>query len=344
MHYSARTASLPPLRGLGIGRAVRRLAVWLACLLLVSAAQAQKEPTSAPAAPLQAPARPLLWMVDRPTPAFVFGTIHLPDERVLRFGQEVRVALDAADELYTEAPLDLNAIMSASKGMMLPEGESLADVLPKAVYERLERRLQSRGHMIEGFSRMSIWVVATQLEMLDYLKFAATRQPLDLQLYSEAASQGKTVGGLETFDEQLAIFTGLSQEQQVELLTLTLDDLDEAEREGRDPTQTLIEFYLRGDEKALAAYMNEHFDPTRPLERELYERVLLKRNRVMTERIDAKLKAGPDQCLFFAIGAAHLPEDDGVLHGLQKAGYQLRRVESSDLARIRGLKTGLRRP
>ena len=48
----------------------------------------------------------------------------------------------------------------------------------------------------------------------------------------------------------------------------------------------------------------------------------------MAERIEAKLKASPDKSFFFAVGAGHLREKEGVVGLLAKKGLAINRVSA----------------
>ena len=73
--------------------------------------------------------------------------------------------------------------------------------------------------------------------------------------------------------------------------------------------------------------MLEEYDPKDPLEAKLMKRLFTDRNERMAERIAKKLKAEPGKSFFFAVGAGHLPGDDGIVERLRKAGYKVKRVE-----------------
>ena len=82
---------MPPLR-----RAISLLAT---TALLGACAGAQAPP------PSDGKPGPFLYRIDGAVPSHLFGTIHLPDERVLELPSSVERALDDADAVYTEVKL-----------------------------------------------------------------------------------------------------------------------------------------------------------------------------------------------------------------------------------------------
>ncbi len=272
--------------------------------------------------------RPLLWKIEGAKTSYLFGTIHVPDERVLKLKPSVRAALDGADAVFTELPMDMGTQMKIAMKSMLPEGKTLKDVLPKDLYAKIDKLFASKGLPMMMLGRFKIWAIAVQVTLLDHLMELASKQPLDQYLYKQASGAGKQVGGLETTAEQLAVFDSLSQKEQVKMLRDALDERDKYKAKGVDFIKVLIDIYLRGDEKELLEKMTEEYDPTDPLDRKMMKLLFTDRNTRMTERIAAKLKASPAKSLFFAIGAGHLPGPEGIVSRLQKAGFKVTRVGS----------------
>ncbi len=297
-----------------------------------AAATPTAKPADGPAAPAAAPAptaRPFLWRVKAPgatRPAYLYGTIHVPHERVLALPPAVVQAIAESDALFTEVPMDPGMQLRMAPMIMLPEGQTLKDVLPADLYARLDKLFTAKGLPFAPLSRFKAWAIATQVTLLDHMLEFALRQPLDMQLYSRAQAAGKEVGGLETIEEQVAVFDGLNAEEQARMLRETLDLLDEYKRDGRDAILELVQAYLDGDEDKLLATVMETYDASDPLDQKVMKRLLSDRNERMAERIAARIQAAPQKGMFFAVGAAHLLREDGVGRLLEARGYELQRL------------------
>ena len=111
------------------------------------------------------------------------------------------------------------------------------------------------------------------------------------------------------------------------MLRSTLEDMQKARREKRSPIEELRETYLKGE---LAGIEEKIGELMKGLDPALLKRVLAalitKRNHVMAERMAAKMKDAGGKSFFFAVGAGHLPGDEGVLKLLEKAGLKVERV------------------
>jgi len=301
------------------------------------AAQAPQQP--------QATGKPFLWRIEGPVPSYLYGTIHVPDRRVLQLPEVVVRAVDAADVLFTELPLDTATQLSIAPKLLLPEGQDLRKVAGEQLYGRLVRALTAGfgqnlppgvGEMVAmTMSRMKPIMALTQLLQLEYLPdVLAGRKPLDATLYDMAVSRGKQVGGLETVDEQMAVMDSLSIEDQLKVLATTLDSLEKATPQELNSVRDLVDLYLSGDLDALAAEMNRQDPEYEILEEKFKTRLLDDRNVNMADRIAAHLSENPTKSYFFAVGAGHYPGDAGVLSLLGRKGLRVTRLGPSDAATL----------
>ena len=271
---------------------------------------------------------PLLFKIAGAKPSYLFGTIHVPDSRLGTFPAPMNSALASADEVVTEMPLDDTSPMHAMQLSSLPAGKTLSTELPKAVYDRLKATFDAKGlgMAFPMLERMKIWAIAVQVGLLDHLKdLIGGAKPIDVVLHDRAVSMTKKTSGLETENEQLAVFDGLTKDEQTRFLEESLDERDKAERDHKDLFVTLMNLYIAGDEGPLLKELNSGFDTSKPLDVKLMKRLITDRNKIMSDRIATKVKA--PRSYFFAVGAAHLLGDDGVVAQLKKKGLTVDRVQ-----------------
>jgi uncharacterized protein YbaP (TraB family)/uncharacterized membrane protein YphA (DoxX/SURF4 family) len=281
--------------------------------------------------------RPFLWLIEREPPSFLFGTIHLQDPQVTALPGVVEEAFAAADILTTEVPLDLGSLEKVAAQCRLAEGETLAELLPPEVRERVDRYLAAKGYRLEQFDDLEIYAFAFELPLLDYRDAGPLGLPLDLDLYLRAGREGKETASLESVEDQIGIFESMSQAEQLEFLGLTLAELEKARNEGRDPVAELIDAYRSGDPARLWRLFTEQFDLEREFDRKMLDRLLVQRNGVMAAGIARALNEQPAKVQFFAVGAAHYLEEDGILARLRAHGFALRRLAAADTTRLRQL-------
>jgi uncharacterized protein YbaP (TraB family) len=300
-------------------------------------APAASGPVEAAASAAMAPKGPFLWRVDGSAPLYLFGTIHVPDDRVLALAPSVVKAFDDSAAVYTEIPMDSATQLGVMGKVMLPEGTQLSEVIGQRLYDRMtaaaEKTLGAEHAALGGilgplFQRMKPWAAMSQLSLLEFLPdIMAGKQPLDAMLYARAQAEGKKVGALETPDEQIAVFESFTLPEQTRMLELTLDEIERVKPGGHTQTQELIDAYLSGDMAVVSNVMEEAMAGDRALMARFQDIAITRRNNHMTERILALRKEQPSTTMFVAVGTAHYAGPTGIVAQLQKAGLKVSRVQ-----------------
>ena len=252
----------------------------------------------------------------------LFGTIHVPDDRVLVFVDVLEPLIGAADELVTEIPMDTASQLKLLRLIAedVPDAP-LAERLPPDLYARLEAYLAGKGLRVAVLEGQPVWGVASTLALLDYLpQLAAGKPVLDQALADRARRLGVASAGLESPEEQLAAFRSLGEDGQLRLLRDTLEQLEQAKAQGRDAIQDLLAAYLSGNGERLLELVHASSDE------QFQARILDDRSRRMAERIAARLASHPERSRFFAVGAGHLPGERGVIALLRAEGVEVRRA------------------
>jgi hypothetical protein len=298
---------------------IARLGIALALLLAPGAVCS--EPVLRPSA------RPFLYRIEGTPPSFLYGTIHVPDERVLALPGAVRLALERADVLLTELKNDAETQGILVAGLTLPQGRTLADVAPPELRARIERYLTRKGLPPEPFLRLKLVPLGAQLEVLDY--FQAQRLPLDHHLMQLAEQAGKPLEALERPEEQIAALDALSPEEQIQVVGEELARLEALEPGEPGPVEKMVVAYVAGDEKKLWAESMAYVDPEDPVDARFVDAVFTQRNVRLAERIERRLAAQPPRAYFAALGALHLFGPDGVIARLEKRGRTLVRLDGN---------------
>jgi hypothetical protein len=142
---------------------------------------------------------------------------------------------------------------------------------------------------------------------------------LDDWLQQRAYVEGKTVVGLETVEEGFVKYDTMPQDQQIALLRTLVDNW--YRRRAGAP---VVQSYLDGDLAMLIAFWNESMSWYPPEVGEMLTfRILDNRNRIMVERMLPLMEEGPT---FVAVGAAHLPGEQGILRLLERQGFTVTRL------------------
>jgi uncharacterized protein YbaP (TraB family) len=260
----------------------------------------------------------LLWEITAPgqPPGYLFGTIHSGAPAVLALPETVQKTFDAADSVVLEVLLDMDAMRYSSQLMLLDEGRLLSDITGKILFEQTSRAIRTRGIPEVVLERMKPWAAAVTLSM----PAPETGEVLDMKLYQQALQAGKPVFGLESIQEQLAIFDDMPEQTQLLLLRDAVENFAEIETMQGE----LIDAWLQGNLGELMAINDAAMQAgDRQLAAEFQDQLIVRRNQLMAERLQQYFKEGD---VFVAVGALHLPGETGLLNLLEQHGYAVRVV------------------
>lgn len=260
----------------------------------------------------------LLWKIEAPgiAPSYLFGTYHSNDPRITTLPCPVQEAFNRTSSYTMEVITNGAGIVSMAEAMFFSDGKTLKDVLGEPLYQETLRAVgATETTKTGGIDNMKPWAVMMALSA----PRAGRGLFLDMALQFDATHRGKPTYGLETMQEQIAVFNGMSLDDQVVLLR----DAVQNHQLTQDVMEELTRAYLKRDLSALLA-LNEKFKPKDArVYADMMDRLLVRRNANMAERMRVRLKEGN---AFVAVGALHLPGDTGLLRLLSAAGYRVTRV------------------
>lgn len=259
----------------------------------------------------------LLFRIEPPgqPPSHIFGTMHSDDERVVKLPKLVRDAFEASEVVVLEMEMGAGTTLSTLSAMVLSDGRDLRMVLGDGLYQQTVEAVAERGIPELAIRHYKPWAVMVMLSMPS----PTTGQFLDMVLYQTALMQGKPVHGLESAQEQVAVFDGFSEAEQIELLRDALSDRHRLPEMFRQ----LVAAYLARDLATLLELNAEYSPQDGGLAQRVQARLVDRRNRLMVERMLPLLEEGH---AFIAVGALHLPGAQGVLKLLQRQGIAVERV------------------
>lgn len=259
--------------------------------------------------------RPFLWRIDGARPSYLVGTMHLPDPRTAHLPPALTAALTSTDAVMLELRLDLATQILAGLRMVAPRGGGVGDVVPPSLQAQMKKVVEAHHGNWGLLLRMRPTAAMVTLGAMTAGPMHG--EALDEALWDWARDHGKAHDGIETVDEQMAVFDGLSVPDQIALLE------DEVKRlQAGESMEPLREAYFSGDEKRALALMRADRSPAS----RRFEHLLIDaRNVRMAERIAARLKSGPPTV--YAVGLMHVLGPGGLVKRLRKAGFKVTRVE-----------------
>jgi uncharacterized protein YbaP (TraB family) len=276
-------------------------------------------------APTLAWAKPPVWVLHgKGATITLFGSVHILPRDVDWEPEALKRALNQADELWFETPIDPAALLDATrlalaKGM-LPEGQTLSNLLSDDGKTRLRREAEALRLPEPQLERLRPWLAELTIGEAAYARDGATAdQGVERQL-ADSAPQAQR-HSFETPAQQIDMFAGASTAVQVRSLQDTLRDLEE------DPGQSrrLIDAWMKGDLKAIE---KEGVEELRSESPEMFATLLTNRNaawvKVLLKRLNAAPpKRGRPARIVVVVGVGHLVGPGGVPDLLRRRGIRV---------------------
>ncbi|GAB4393783.1 MAG: TraB/GumN family protein [Kiloniellaceae bacterium] len=259
--------------------------------------------------------------------SYVFGTFHIADSKVLDIPPAVETAfvnspIAAFEYDYDPAKEEENRI--DRERYKLPEGTTLRGLVGPQVWGDLTNVIKGLGYWRPN-NELKPWVM---WDIFGGAKGTFYRNDddserdavvLDGWLQDRARGEGKTVVGLESVEEGFVKYDTIPIDQQVEMLAALVDYYHQ-QRQGAP----IVQAYVDGDLALLAAIDEDMWSRYPPDVAEMLEfRILTNRNHIFVERALPHMRQAST---FIAVGAAHLPGEEGVLRLFEERGYTVTRL------------------
>ncbi|HLG39356.1 MAG TPA: TraB/GumN family protein, partial [Chitinophagaceae bacterium] len=263
----------------------------------------------------------LLWRVsgnNLAKPSYLYGTMHLTDKRVFQLGDSLYKAIEQTEGFAAELDMNrlgmqmVNYLMADREAKRATEAVKVKDAVSAETWERYKDHLQDKFYKsADKITIDDLEEIKSSLES-DLFKKGDMPTFLDAHLFGLARKQGKWVGGLEDFRDQLEHINAEDIEDKIQ--TALFDD----------------KYYRSGIERMISIYNSQLLDSLDALmyrsENGHKDYIMIKRNLKMAKMMDSLSAV---RSTFFAVGAAHLPGDSGVIALLQKKGFKITPVISS---------------
>ena len=283
----------------------------------VTSVSATPTPTAvSPSSPPEQP-KAFLWTTSSPTSTVhLLGSVHLASQDVYPLDPRIESAFDRAGTLALEMPMDAELQAQAAQKLAsagtYPAGDSIDKHLTGEVLDLLARQLKRSGATPDTVRSFRPWFVAVMLT-LGELQRLGYQAGLGMDMYfASKAKNRKRIFGFETTDEQVALFAGMTEDVQEKMLKQTLTGLGDL---GEEMKKALL-LWRRGDAKAMDELL---VAPLRKDYPDLYQSLLVERNRKMAAAIEGYLKVTGEY--FVVVGAGHLVGPEGILELLRGRGH-----------------------
>jgi len=260
----------------------------------------------------------LLWRISgngMQKPSYLYGTMHLKDRRLFFFGDSVYKSIEATEGFAME--LDPIEMMDS---LFIKMGETdtstlLRQLLDEKKFKSVSKKLEKKfGMPADKISRKRL-IKERENWYYNIQKKDDMKSVVDLYLYDIAHKQGKWVGGIEDVSDQFAIKDELGKDINI---ADYLDDDNEEKKKSY--LERMISIYADQDLEQLDLLVSGSQS------KKSNDLLLVNRNIKMAYRMDSLAHV---RSSFFAVGAAHLKGETGLITLLQAKGFSITPVFSS---------------
>jgi hypothetical protein len=246
---------------------------------------------------------------------YLLGSVHVASKATYPLDARIEQAFKSADTLVLETELNAEAQLQAATslqqaGLYTPP-DSLDKHLDPATWQQLEQAAATLGFPVQAVGAMRPWLASLTITILE-LQTLGYETQLGIDQHFHDAAGTRRVAALETIAEQVALFRDMSEATQVAALRQSLQQL----KELPDLMRRALELWRKGDTAAFDALL---VAPTRKDFPELYRRLLVDRNRRITDAVEGYL-AG-NGTIFVVVGSGHLVGADSIVRMLKARGH-----------------------
>lgn len=253
----------------------------------------------------------LLWEISGnglEKPSYLYGTVHMMCESDFVIKDKVKTAFDKTEELALELDFDDPKELQNMQKLAV-SSVPLSKSLTKEEYAKLETLLNDKYELdikqFESYNLIGLMSVVLMKQL------NCPPKVYEIEFLKMAMQRKSKVHGMESVDDQVKAFgDAFTNEEFIKQL------------ETYDATyfKQLIELYKSEN-------LSELFEMTsndEMMDAEAQNFMLDIRNKNWIKKMPEMMKL---HSVFFAVGAAHLPGENGVINLLRQAGYTVKSIE-----------------
>jgi hypothetical protein len=289
----------------------RRILV-VGLVLLISSCSIAKAELKQSVAPT---AKHFLWRVtNAKAPFYLLGSMHSLPLRNWKFPPEVENAIRQSNQFWFEidpnrGDLFTKKLTAAAK---YPKGTTVRDKIDPKTYATLKRISSGSSTFWEN---LRPWAIALIMGDPRYGRFSG-QYGVDNHVLEEAKWRSRPVGGIETMDEHIRVFSGMTDgEGEMYLLQTIVYSNEDAKN-----MQARLTAWQTGDCERLYSDML----PRMKEAPSVWWRIVDHRNAMWIPRIETEIKTGIPTMM--VAGALHFCGPHGVIALLEKRGYKIEQL------------------
>lgn len=245
--------------------------------------------------------------------SYLYGTMHVLCAGDATISDSLKLAIKYADQIYFELDMDnMGEMLGAMKYLRMNDGKKLSELLTKEEYAKVEEYFKHNAVPLPlaMMNRFKPYFISSLIG--EQMMSCDQKNGMEELIMRESKKYSKEIKGLETTEFQASIFDSIPYEKQAKDLVSYIDSIDSY----RQVTMEMVEVYREQNLERMDSLMHKS-DPGMD---EYMDILLYGRNRHWVDQMPEIMKS---KCILFAVGAGHLPGEQGVINLLRKKGYKV---------------------
>jgi uncharacterized protein YbaP (TraB family) len=268
-------------------------------------------------------AEPAIWAIkDKDSTIYLFGTVHILKPETQWRTPKIDAAIAESKELWLELPGLTDQEMAAVLMPLVAQhglspAKPLSTRLTPEEYKSLQDAAKLAGLPIDMLAIARPWFAAVGISTSAITRAGYDpKSGVEEKLKTIFGERNIKARGFETPEQQIKVFTSMTEEEEMAFLRATLQDYDQAPVE----LDKMVADWVSGDTADLGTMLVEELKSVSPA---LYDELLTKRNANWVTKIEEMLKGAGTA--FVAVGAGHLIGPDSVQVQLKAKGIEAKR-------------------
>jgi len=250
-----------------------------------------------------------LWRLEsssNPT-SYLFGTMHVRDKSAYSHIEKALQAMEFCTNLRCEIDLDKAKSEILPEDYLIPDGMTISSLVGQNKFERM-RSIISKSFQMDLLNLNRFYPILAINQMSEAILSEDHRFALDHFLWQKAKEKNLITGGIETISSQIMTLQTLDLSSQIKMLQEVTRNVSRF----RKSINSLVTLYEQ-------ERIFEIYKMSKKSMGSLRDLLIYRRNKNMAEYIISNFS---EPC-FYAVGAAHLGGNKGVLAILKRNNIKL---------------------
>ena len=253
--------------------------------------------------------------------SYILGSIHVAKQEIYPLSKIIINAFNKSQNLVVEVNINKIKHQQIKKIIQkngICKNNNLKSNLTPKLYEKILTQLKIYNIPESQLLKMRPWFAGLTLSKLN-LQNLGYNSNLGIDLFFLSKAKNKKIFELESMHFQLELLNKMDKKTELLFLKYSIYEIENIKKE----MEQLFKFWQEGNANAINKLLKKNYKKHKDL-KPLFAKLIIKRNKTMTQSIEKILKSTPNSSSFIIVGTAHLLGKNGILNILKSKGYTIK--------------------